>query len=77
MDKYADLQIDDIAFCADSEGSGYIKIYWSSGAGWGECKLGIYTEDDKKEFYVDSECMGKEFCMALLEKLYDKCEGDK
>ena len=76
-DKYKDLQIDDVCFAGNSNGYGCLILNWSGSLGWGEFRLGINPDDDKIEYFMDSECMDKEFCMALLEKLYDKCEGGK
>lgn len=74
-DKYKDLQIDDVDFQASTNDTGCFVISWSGNLGFGEFTIGKIGDD--KSFYMDSECMSKEFCMALLEKLYDKCEGDK
>lgn len=73
--KYTDLQIGDVTFTANTKGAGYLIIDWSGSAGFGQFTIGKYNNGDKTGFVMDDECMSKEFCMALLEKLYDKCEA--
>lgn len=76
-DKYADLQIDDVTFTSNTGGTGYLIIDWTGRQGFGQFTIGKYNTGEKTGFVMDDECMSKDFCMALLEKLYDKCEGEK
>ena len=76
-DKYADLQIDDIDVQASTTGTGYLTVKWSGSLGFGEFTIGKVNDGDHIRWAMDSESMSKEFCMALLEKLYEKCEGGK
>lgn len=41
-------------------------IHWTANLGFGD--LSFYYDTEKKEWEYDSECMGKEFCSAVLDK---------
>jgi hypothetical protein len=66
MEKYADLQVDDIRFPVCGEG---MKVQWSSDSlGFGEVTL----EKVGDKITVDTEAMSKDFVKALFDKVVDK-----
>lgn len=42
------------------------RLHWSASLGFGE--LNFYYDMKKKEWEYDTECMSKEFCIAVLNK---------
>ena len=42
------------------------RLHWSANLGFGE--LSFYYDTKKNEWEYDTECMGKEFCKAVLDK---------
>jgi hypothetical protein len=74
MDKYKNLQIEEINVMSNTYSDFNIDITWSCyGKGWGHINLG--KDDDK--YYIQDEYMSKEFVMKVFEKLYDMCKEEE
>lgn len=73
MFNYSNLTVDDIDTWAEHDNNkGGIAISWSADdIGFGEITI---VKDKDGSIRIQSECMGKEFVKAVLDKLVDMAE---
>ena len=65
-EKYQNVKIDSVLFIPE----GGMLVQWSDKSlGFGEV---LFWNNGSK--VIDSECMSKEFCMAIMAKLIDESE---